>query len=79
MKSLSNDVAVIHAKLRLTNQTPKGDVTTPQLRQNLFSFVVQRFDDHWLCVSAYNTDIVSGSETNIVDEGGSIKSVDYRN
>lgn len=78
MKSLSNDIAVVHAKLQLSNQTPNGNVTTPQLRQSLFSFVVQKFDDHWLCVSAHNTDIVPGSETNIVDEDGSIKSVDYR-
>ena len=78
VKSLSDDIAVVHAKMRLSNQTPKGDVETPQLRQNLFSFVVQKFDDHWLCVSAHNTDIVPGSETNIVDEDGSMKSVNYR-
>lgn len=78
VKELSEDIAVVHARMRLKNQTRKGEVETPSLRQNIFSFVVQKQDDHWLCVSAHNTDIVPGAETNIIDEEGNFKSVNYR-
>lgn len=78
VKLISESSAVVHAKMWLTNQSPNNSVKTPQLRQNIFSFVVQKKDGHWLCVSAHNTDIVPGSETNIVDEDGSMKSVNYR-
>ncbi len=78
IKTLSENIVVIHAKMRLTDQSPHGDVETPQLRQNLFSFVAQRFDNAWKCVSAHNTDIVPGAETHIVQEDGSIKAANYR-
>lgn len=79
VKQLSETIAVVHAKMRLTNQTGHGDVQEPQMRQNLFSFVVQHFDDRgWLCVSAHNTDIIPGAETNIVDEDGELKRTNYR-
>jgi uncharacterized protein (TIGR02246 family) len=78
VKYLSDDIAVVHARLRLKNQTPKGEVKAPSLRYNIFSFVVQKIDDHWICVSAHNTDIIPGAETNIVDEEGNFRSVNYR-
>ncbi|SMO61541.1 YybH family protein [Gracilimonas mengyeensis] len=78
VKNLSEDITVLHARMRLKNQSPKGNVETPSLRQNLFSFVVQKEGDHWICVSAQNTDIVPGAETNIIDEDGNFKSVNYQ-
>ena len=78
VKLLSDDIAVINARMRLKNQTPKGGVETPSLRQNLFTFVVQKFDDSWKCVAAQNTDIIPGAETNIIDKEGNFKSVNYR-
>jgi uncharacterized protein (TIGR02246 family) len=79
VKQLSDTIAVVHAKMRLTNQTGHGEVHEPKLRQNLFSFVVQHFGDRgWLCVSAHNTDIIPGAETNIVDEAGNLKRANYR-
>lgn len=78
VKKLSDDIAVVHARMRLKNQTPKGKVNTPSLRQNIFSFVVQKEDGNWICVSAHNTDIVPGAETNMIDEEGNFKSVNYR-
>lgn len=78
VKYLSDEIAVVHARMRLINQSPKGDVETPSHRQNIFSFVVQKFEDQWLCVSAHNTDIIPGAETNIIDEEGNFKSVNYR-
>lgn len=78
VKQLASDIAVVHARMRLKNQTPKGKVETPQLRQNVFSFVVQKTGEYWQCVSAHNTDIVPGAETNIIDEDGNFSSVNYR-
>lgn len=78
VKHLSEDIAVVHARMRLKDQTPKGSIETPALRQNLISFVVQKQEDIWICVSAHNTDIVPGAETNIIDEDGNFRSVNYR-
>lgn len=78
VKHLSDDVAVVHARMRLKNQTPKGDIKTPSLRQNIFIFVVKKQEECWICVSAQNTDIIPGAETNIIDEEGNFRSVNYR-
>ncbi|MGN8225588.1 YybH family protein [Gracilimonas sp. BCB1] len=78
VKYLSDEIAVVHARMRLKNQTPKGEVNTPSLRQNIFTFVVQKLESSWICVSAHNTDIIPGAETNIIDEEGEFKSVNYR-
>lgn len=78
VKHLSPDIAVVHARMRLTGQSPQGEVAIPQDRFNVFSFVVQQMPDGWICVSAHNTDVVPGKETNVVDAGGELRSVDYR-
>lgn len=71
-------VAVVHAKMQLTGQTPVDDVETPGVRRTLFSFVVHRTDAGWSCATAHNTDIVFGAETNVTDENGRLRPVDYR-
>lgn len=78
VKELSEEIAVVHARMRLKGQTKKGNVEVPSIRQNIFSFVVKKIGDHWKCVSAHNTDIVPGAETNMIDEEGNFKSVNYR-
>tara|TARA_R100000908_G_scaffold50441_1_gene25751 strand:- start:118625 stop:119095 length:471 start_codon:yes stop_codon:yes gene_type:complete len=78
VKNLSGEIAVVHARMRLKGQTKKGDVEVPSIRQNIFSFVVQKFGEDWKCVSAHNTDIVPGAETNMIDKEGNFKSVNYR-
>jgi len=78
VKYLNEDIAVVHARMRLKNQTQKNEVRTPSIRQNIFSFVVQKQEGSWICVSAHNTDIVPGAETNIIDEEGNFRSVNYR-
>ncbi len=78
VKYLSDDIAVVHARMRLKDQTPKGAVKNPALRQNIFTFVVQKFERNWKCVSAHNTDIVPGTESNIIDEEGNLKAINYR-
>ncbi|PQJ36341.1 DUF4440 domain-containing protein [Salinibacter sp. 10B] len=69
---------VVHAKMRLEGQTPVGEVERPGVRRNLFSFVVRRTEGTWICISAHNTDVVPGSETNVVGPDGTMRSVSYR-
>jgi uncharacterized protein (TIGR02246 family) len=78
VKRLSDDVAVVHARMRLEGQTPVGAVASPQPRTNIFSFVVHRTPDGWRCASAHNTDVVPGAETNVIDEDGRFRPADYR-
>jgi hypothetical protein len=78
VKHLSEDVAVVHARMSLSSQSPAEGVATPGTRTNIFSFVVHRTLDGWRCASAHNTDVVPGQETNVIDARGRLRSVDYR-
>lgn len=77
VKWLSADIAIVHARMRLTSQSAIKGVDAPRPRRNLFSFVVHRGPQGWSCASAHNTDIVPG-ETNVVDAEGRLRSVSYR-
>ncbi|WP_340104369.1 YybH family protein [Rhodohalobacter sp. 8-1] len=78
VKYLSDDIALVHCRFRLTNQTPLND-TRPETRQTLFSFVVHQVDggNSWSCASAHNTDVIPGKETHMM-KNGEIEAVDYR-
>jgi uncharacterized protein (TIGR02246 family) len=78
VKKLDDHIALVHARMRLRNQTPSNENENPSIRQNIFSFVVRKLNDTWICESAHNTDIVPGADTNLVDEDGSFRSVKYR-
>ncbi|HET7564819.1 MAG TPA: SgcJ/EcaC family oxidoreductase [Gemmatimonadaceae bacterium] len=78
VKSLSEDVAVVHTRMHLEGQTSVEGIAQPQPRRTIFSFVVHRTADGWRCASAQNTDVVPGAETNVVDDEGRLRSVDYR-
>ena len=78
VKWIRDDVAVVHARMRLTGQSPLGDVEEPGPRTTIFSFVVHRTESGWRCASAQNTDVVPGKETHIIDDTGALGSVDYR-
>lgn len=75
---LSQDIALVHARMRLSGQTAHSGIQSPGVRQNLFSLIAQKKPQGWVCISAHNTDIVPGKETNLVDESGKMQSVDYR-
>lgn len=75
---LNDDTALVHSRFKLRGQTAHAGVTNPGTRQNLFSFVVQKEALGWVCISAHNTDIVPGQETNLVDSAGKMQSADYR-
>lgn len=77
-KRLSDEVAVVHAKMRLRGQTPVGEAAKPGTRRNIFSFVVHRTAEGWRCASAHNTDVVPGAETNVLDAEGRLRPVSYQ-
>lgn len=76
-KMLSEDIAIVHTRIRLTGQTEK-DVEKADIRETMFLFVLRKIDGQWLCESAQNTDIVFGMQTNIRNEKGELKSVSYK-
>lgn len=78
VKYLSDDIATVHARMTLSGQSPIGETLAPQMRMNLFTFVVHRREGRWSCAAAHNTDVIVGAETNVVDETGAFRSVDYR-
>ncbi len=70
MKPLAADVAVVHARMRLSGQSPVAGVERPGERTTIFSFVMRRGEDGWLCASAHNTDVVPGMETHVAGPDG---------
>lgn len=78
VKALSDDIAVVHARFRLDNQTAPPGGMPPAPRNTILSFVVHRGADGWSCASAQNTDIVPHMETNVVDPDGRLRSISYR-
>ena len=78
VKYLGENIAVVQAKMRLTGQSPVGDVEVPGQRDTLFTFVVHQTGAQWSCASAQNTDIIPHMETHVRDEQGTLRPVDYR-
>lgn len=78
VRYLSNDVAIVHAKIKLTDQSPSSDGVIPQPRTTVFTFVVKKENNSWLCYAAQNTDIQPGKETFIRKENGEYEAVNYR-
>lgn len=78
VKHLSDDAAVVHARLHIDNQTAGPDGTLPAPRNTIMSFTVHRRADGWSCASAQNTDIVPHMETNMMGPDGTFRPVSYR-
>jgi uncharacterized protein (TIGR02246 family) len=78
VKWLSGEIAVVHARMILSGQSPFNEISAPRQRSNVMSLVIHRTTEGWRCASAHNTDVVPGSETNIVDEQGHLRSVTYQ-
>lgn len=70
VKPLAPDVAVVHARIRLSGQSPVDGLDKPGERITIFSFVMRRGDTGWVCASAHNTDVVPGMETHLAGPGG---------
>lgn len=77
-RQLSDSIAVVHARMTLSGQTPVGNIKEPGTRRTIFSFVVHRAGGWWHCASAHNTDAVPHMETHIVDDDGRFRSANYR-
>ena len=78
IKPLSDDLAVVHARMTLSGQTSIGTIKNPGPRRTIVSFVVHRIRDRWQCASAQNTDIVPGMETNVAGDDGRLRSANYQ-
>ena len=75
-KRISDSAAVVHAKMKLTGQKSINR-KKPSVRWTILTFVLHKNSEGWACASAHNSDIVPGTETNII-EAGTFKSVSYR-
>ena len=78
VKRLSDDVALVHATMTLTGQSAVASIAHPRARTTIFSFIVHRVAEHWMCASAHNTDIVPNMETNVVGDDGTFRAANYR-
>lgn len=79
VKSLTDEVAVVHCHFKVTGQTVHKTAKEAGVRETMFLFVAKRENNgEWLCVSAQNTDIISEKQTHIRDEKGKLKAVSYK-
>ncbi|MEM9795968.1 MAG: SgcJ/EcaC family oxidoreductase [Pseudomonadota bacterium] len=70
------DVTILHARMSLSGQrAPDG--TEAGSRTTILTFVLQRRPEGWTCVSAQNTDVVPGAETQL-SQRGTLSPEDYR-
>lgn len=78
VRHLEDTVAIVNARFVLKGQSAVGEIQRPGNRRNIFTFVMKKANDRWICVAAHNTDIISGAETQIVDKDGKTGPADYR-
>jgi hypothetical protein len=64
------DIAVVHARMTLSGQTPVDAIERPRSRTNIFSFVVRRTAIGGSCAAAPTTDVITQMETNVVAGAG---------
>ncbi len=78
VRHLGSHAAIVHAKMRLVDQTALDSGPTPQERQTIFLFVLQQDDqEHWWCEAAHNTEVLPGMETFVRDPDGTVRAVNY--
>ncbi|MGG5506307.1 MULTISPECIES: SgcJ/EcaC family oxidoreductase [unclassified Myroides] len=77
VRYITDDIATVHARIRLTNQTALLTGEVPQVRNTLFLFVVQKIEGIWFCLAAQNAEVQSGKETFIKKEDGNFEAVTY--
>ena len=75
---ISNDVATVHTRFKLTGQSLHKKSSRPGDRFNIFTFVTRKTSRGWYVVAAHNTDQVPFAETNLKNEKGELRPVDYR-
>lgn len=77
VRYLTADIATVHARIRLSNQTALTANEVPQIRNTLFLFVAQRIEGIWFCIAAQNAEVQSGKETFIKKADDSFEAVNY--
>ena len=77
LKRLSDDVAIVHAGMTLSGQTPIAGIRRPGSRKTIFSFVLHRVAERWMCASAHNTDVIPNMETNVIADDGAFRAANY--
>lgn len=70
VKLLSPDVAVVHARMTMSDDT--GAAAAPGSRSTIVSFVVHRAGGRWLCAAAHNTDVMPKTEPTLLDQARGI-------
>ena len=77
VKYLTDEVAIIHAKTSLVNQTSLREDEKTLKRSNILIFVVKKENDIWRCHATQNTEIIPGKETWLFNDKGSMEAVNY--
>ena len=77
VKHLSDNIAIVHARTSLTDQTTIHPDEKPAKRSNILVFVVKRIEGSWVCFTAQNTEVIPGKETWIASDSGEMKAVNY--
>ena len=77
VRRLSDDIALVHAKMTLTGQSAVASIAHPGARTTIFSFIVHREAEQWTCASAHNTDVIPNMETNVVGDDGTFRAANY--
>ena len=68
VKLLSPEVAVVHARMTLSDGAAGNPVSTAPYT-TIVSFVVHRAGERWLCASAHNTDLIPEQHTDVSGTG----------
>jgi uncharacterized protein (TIGR02246 family) len=78
--SLSDQLALVHARMKLEGQSPTKAVPHPGARKNIFTFVLRKQveSSSWLCIASQNTDIIPNMETLVNDQNEKLVPTDYR-
>ncbi|MEL7119751.1 MAG: SgcJ/EcaC family oxidoreductase [Bacteroidota bacterium] len=77
IRFLSLESAIVHAKMRLSNQTTLEEANKPMSRKNILLFVVKKSNEGWTCVACQNTEVLPGKETFLIDKKGEVNAVNY--
>lgn len=78
VRYLTDEIAVVHAKMMLTGQTSPVSDNITGTRYMIFIFVVQHTGEFWNCISAQNTEIIPNSETFVAGSKDDLHPVNYR-
>ena len=70
VKLLAPDVAVVHARMTLSDEAPNAAASGA--RATIVSFVVHRAGGRWLCASAHNSDVIASANPTIVERASGL-------